>query len=268
LAENGETLVKPARTRGQGFTLIELLVVVALIAILAAILFPVFAKARDKARQVGCFSNQKQIVTALLLYGQDYDEHFPGGKEPDYWMGVPGPEGSWEALPVVGDRNGTASARISIPRRLLPYHKNTQIFVCPSDPTGDTCCGTPKPYDGRFTRRSYIWSLGLSFGWSHPNWPSTRGRSDPHAPITLAEVRRPSLLWTTTEFVEFHSRFRRGEARVNRSFADGHVQFGAYVDEWVPGNQRSEEWDYVNPRDPVDPSKPCVPTCAEEAVRD
>jgi prepilin-type N-terminal cleavage/methylation domain-containing protein/prepilin-type processing-associated H-X9-DG protein len=65
--------------RKRGFTLIELLVVIAIIAILAAILFPVFAQARDKARQAGCLSNAKQIATALYLYIQDYDERTPGG---------------------------------------------------------------------------------------------------------------------------------------------------------------------------------------------
>src|SRR5436189_247315 len=63
--------------RSLGFTLIELLVVIAIIAILAAILFPVFAQARDKARQAGCLSNLKQVGTALMMYQQDYDERMP-----------------------------------------------------------------------------------------------------------------------------------------------------------------------------------------------
>ena len=62
----------------RGFTLIELLVVIAIIAILAAILFPVFARAREKARQASCSSNQKQIALGILMYAQDYDEAFPG----------------------------------------------------------------------------------------------------------------------------------------------------------------------------------------------
>ncbi len=61
----------------QGFTLIELLVVIAIIAILAAILFPVFAQAREKARQTTCASNEKQMGLAILQYQQDYDEMFP-----------------------------------------------------------------------------------------------------------------------------------------------------------------------------------------------
>ncbi|NLO04745.1 MAG: prepilin-type N-terminal cleavage/methylation domain-containing protein, partial [candidate division WS1 bacterium] len=64
--------------RRKGFTLIELLVVIAIIAILAAILFPVFARAREKARQTSCLSNLKQISLAVIMYTQDYDDRMPG----------------------------------------------------------------------------------------------------------------------------------------------------------------------------------------------
>jgi len=84
----------------RGFTLIELLVVIAIIAILAAILFPVFARAREKARQSSCLSNIKQMTLGSLMYCQDYDEMF---HTYDYWYNF-----------------------------ITPYVKNTQIFVCPS----------------------------------------------------------------------------------------------------------------------------------------
>jgi len=86
--------MRPARAAAspasRGFTLIELLVVIAIIAILAAILFPVFAQAREKARQTSCMSNLRQIGTAALMYAQDYDEVMPGtdfGEDPEYFWG-------------------------------------------------------------------------------------------------------------------------------------------------------------------------------------
>lgn len=100
--------------RRYGFTLIELLVVIAIIAILAAILFPVFAKAREKARQTSCLNNLKQIATAFLSYAQDYDECMP--KNATY-NALLGSYASWSAGPVDA------------------YIKNTQIFNCPSAKT-------------------------------------------------------------------------------------------------------------------------------------
>jgi len=97
----------------RGFTLIELLVVIAIIAILAAILFPVFAKAREKARQASCLSNVKQIGVAVLQYCQDYDEKLPQGS----CVG-------WNATSPNSHEMG-----------LMPYIKNTQVFVCPSRQT-------------------------------------------------------------------------------------------------------------------------------------
>src|SRR3989440_9152207 len=70
-----ERMARPSRK--DGFTLIELLVVIAIIAILEAILFPVFAQARESARQTNCLSNQKQLGTGLMMYAQDYDETLP-----------------------------------------------------------------------------------------------------------------------------------------------------------------------------------------------
>jgi prepilin-type N-terminal cleavage/methylation domain-containing protein/prepilin-type processing-associated H-X9-DG protein len=104
-----------ALRRRTGFTLIELLVVIAIIAILAAILFPVFAKAREKARQTSCLSNVRQINTAFLAYAQDYDERLP------YWSWNHRPGGAW-------DDPGLAHWYAGI----YPYAKNQQIYECPS----------------------------------------------------------------------------------------------------------------------------------------
>jgi len=95
----------------KGFTLIELLVVIAIIAILAAILFPVFARAREKARQASCLSNVKQILLGAQMYCQDYDERFPTGRNCNWADG--GPFGTHVVV-------------------LQPYVKNWQLFICPS----------------------------------------------------------------------------------------------------------------------------------------
>jgi prepilin-type N-terminal cleavage/methylation domain-containing protein/prepilin-type processing-associated H-X9-DG protein len=100
------------------FTLIELLVVIAIIAILAAILFPVFAHARSKARQASCLSNMKQIGSALMMYAQDYDETLPL----NHYVGNGlAPLAGWRD-PNAGDSwcSGT-----------FPYVKNLQVYVCP-----------------------------------------------------------------------------------------------------------------------------------------
>jgi prepilin-type N-terminal cleavage/methylation domain-containing protein/prepilin-type processing-associated H-X9-DG protein len=111
-----------------GFTLIELLVVIAIIAILAAILFPVFGRARENARRSSCLSNLKQLGLGLAQYTQDYDERMPASA-------APAATGGWMyylALintPTAGNFNPSLGS-------LFSYTKSAQIYVCPSDTGG------------------------------------------------------------------------------------------------------------------------------------
>ena len=131
----------PSASHRRGFTLIELLVVIAIIAILAAILFPVFAQAREAARKSSCGSNTRQFGTAVMMYCQDYDETYS-------------PNLDWGQLMAAGKF-------ITFLDMHLPYIKNTGIFQCPSKPQAmDTpaflaSCGYPFTPTGNYRYTSY-----------------------------------------------------------------------------------------------------------------
>lgn len=131
-------------TKKQAFTLIELLVVIAIIAILAAILFPVFAQAREKARQISCLSNAKQVGTAVMMYIQDYDETMPLAA-----TYAAGGGSYWDAWPNL----------------IQPYQKNWDMMFCPNNPSK-----LPAAYaGGAQDYRNWRWFSTYGFNASYLN---------------------------------------------------------------------------------------------------
>jgi prepilin-type N-terminal cleavage/methylation domain-containing protein/prepilin-type processing-associated H-X9-DG protein len=186
----------------KGFTLIELLVVIAIIAILAAILFPVFAKAREKARQSSCASNEKQIGIAVMQYKQDYDETMPLSY-------------------TAGDGNGTrltcGTPMFFFIDELMPYCKNEQIFKCPSH-VGMNCNSAMRyPATQHDIPRSYNFSTAAS------------GAKDsdlkvPSATFILADSGVQSCIPICCTLITGPIIAARHSDQFNGLFADGHVK--------------------------------------------
>jgi len=162
-------MVMFVKSKSRGFTLIELLVVIAIIAILAAILFPVFAQARESARKASCLSNNKQLGLGIMMYVQDYDEMYPCN--------------SWDTPPLgtteTDSRDPKFPAAFNWMFKVQPYIKNRQILVCPSDAnpkhwsTGydnanpascDDAWGIPTPIS--YVANPQLVGYG---GWENPN---------------------------------------------------------------------------------------------------
>ncbi|WP_395088680.1 type II secretion system protein [Armatimonas sp.] len=188
----------------KAFTLIELLVVIAIIAILAAILFPVFSKAREKARQTSCVSNVRQMGTAWMMYVQDYDETFPPNNSPvatnAEWVLRPG-----AAFPCKPCRPINKVTGLPYDPRVfaMPYVKNDQMFRCPSD------VGIPTSIAAEPTAGKPVWKAeGSSYCL---NTVVTRLG-------TLAAIPVPSDTYMGAEIYGWH-----GDDAANRwSVATGH----------------------------------------------
>ncbi len=247
---------KRSASKPTGFTLIELLVVIAIIAILAAILFPVFARARENARRASCQSNLKQIGLGILQYTQDYDEKYPG---------------SFRDQPGGAGGGGCNGPRVSYAQMIFPYVKSTQVFVCPSA-TGllDNSCGskfgpgTSNP-DIAVTGISYAYNnINTNYPWTTgPDAPGCPGLSDDGCGPAMADVTSPAItillvdgaeqgrtneynIWTADQ-IDGHSAINYNQANGNNKwpakrhletanllFFDGHVKArrNTQINEW------------------------------------
>ena len=162
----------------KGFTLIELLVVIAIIAILAAILFPVFAQARSKARQTTGLSNAKQASLAILMYVQDYDEQFPRAG----WECIPAGSGT----PVLTVENACGATNwINVTG---PYTKNTGMFTSPGDASKGSVGNAPDGNISLLINDLLSHRLGETNGYADIN----NKQDQPSIGLSLAAVNAPA----------------------------------------------------------------------------
>ena len=159
------------KSNNKAFTLIELLVVIAIIAILASILFPVFARARENARRASCQSNLKQIGLGIMQYTQDYDEHYMG---------------SSRTCKSTADCGTTSTTTSLWMYDLQPYIKSVQVFVCPSDSVG---ISTTDPATGLW-KYSGSESYGMVGYWNTSL--TTPGNTYPFSRAALASIEDPA----------------------------------------------------------------------------
>ena len=212
---------RPASTpvKSAGFTLIELLVVIAIIAILAAILFPVFAQAREKARQTACLSNMKQLGLAAVMYAQDYDECLPIAST---------------AAPATfpGENGNTITTTGYWWITIHPYTKSWNIMFCPSlgkskgyPKSGSNTGSYAANYRGAIGRRVAVSMAShdqpaslIMFTESRLRWNdvSTSGRWGYYAVAPTMQFPESNGYWWHIEF--------RHQNMVNIAFADGHAK--------------------------------------------
>jgi prepilin-type processing-associated H-X9-DG protein/prepilin-type N-terminal cleavage/methylation domain-containing protein len=198
----------------KAFTLIELLVVIAIIAILAAILFPVFAQAREAARTSSCASNEKQLSLGILQYVQDYDEQMPIANG-NVLMSDPNwnkPDTPWTQL---------NNLYYGWDKEIYPYVKNTQVYKCPSAPDGDDHNGT-KAQGGDNSWRSgeiqYAANMRV-VGYPTAGQPPAPQNANP---IKIAAMQWPAVTILLRDTTGGASTGSVGDERTGWGYDDGH----------------------------------------------
>lgn len=211
----------------RGFTLIELLVVIAIIAILAAILFPVFAKAREKARQSSCLSNVKQLSLGFLQYAQDYDERLPES----YWI-----QGTQPPIRLWG------TSYMSSQENAYPYVKNAQVYICPSA-SNVQCSYGPTQYNwhggslgtiGSPARTIMITEGALNF---YGRWCAVAPQK-PHGATRNCNNWPPGDWEEDANMIAVVGRHNGGS---NYAFYDGHCKWQRPTELWVSAT--NNQWD-------------------------
>jgi len=200
----------PRKSASLGFTLIELLVVIAIIAILAAILFPVFARARENARRASCQSNLKQIGLGIAQYTQDYDEKYPL------------------------DQSATTSGR-TFSAAIQPYVKSEQIFRCPSGPDDATTT------IDNSVKKDFLWQATTAGGWANDSsghygmnglLTSATGLNTSQVQVSSETPMIFDSSWyVATDFSlnnPLHDASRHFDG-VNIAYADGHVKWQSFA---------------------------------------
>ncbi|HOS91999.1 MAG TPA: DUF1559 domain-containing protein, partial [Armatimonadota bacterium] len=221
----------------RGFTLIELLVVIAIIAILAAILFPVFAKAREKARTTACLSNCKQIGLGVMMYCQDYDEKYPlkryGNGDPSTACNDGTRSGTWRTV-------------------TQPYVKNWQLYRCPS-----STCNGGNPEEIRLgALATPVYTAALNFSYHYNGsvmcGTSPKGMADFPSPAQQVIIHENRICppdaggWCNTAFS--YAPHMGGK---NWVFADGHAkwirpsQICSPLNMWVATDPPMSAYDYT-----------------------
>ena len=184
----------------RAFTLIELLVVIAIIAILAAILFPVFAQARAKARQAACLSNMKQIGTAMMMYTQDYDECYPVNNM------------SYGNTTSLATNGGWA-------RHLHPYHKSVEVYYCPDARMTDPGWIHAIPGPGGDTATQIMvprYQIGAT-----EFVVKVANATNPPAPVPISSVGRPADLVIIAD--SLHIIFNRVGRIINANYGSNNL---------------------------------------------